>query len=63
MPTEGDHRHCKVCGKVCAVGDETCSKACREKRARQLATRRNYQYLLYVAIAILLLVFLSSAIR
>ena len=63
MPAEGDHRHCKVCGKVCAVGEETCSRACREKRAAQVASRRNYQYLLYAAIAILLIVFLSSFVR
>jgi predicted nucleic acid-binding Zn ribbon protein len=60
---EGDHRHCKVCGRVCAVGDDTCSRACREKRAAQLASRRNYTYLLYVAIAILLIAFLASVIR
>jgi len=63
MPAEGDHRHCKVCGKVCAVGEETCSRACRERRAAQMASRRNYQYILYAAIAILLIVFLSSVIR
>jgi len=63
VPAEGDHRHCKVCGKVCAVGEDTCSRACREKRAAQAASRRNYQYLLYAAIAILLIVFLSSLVR
>jgi predicted nucleic acid-binding Zn ribbon protein len=60
MPAEGDHRHCKVCGRVCAVGEDTCSKACREKRAAQLASRRTYSYLLYVAIAILLIAFIYS---
>jgi predicted nucleic acid-binding Zn ribbon protein len=63
VPGEEDHRHCKVCGRVCAVGEETCSRACREKRAVQLASRRNYTYLLYVAIAILLIVFIASAVR
>jgi predicted nucleic acid-binding Zn ribbon protein len=63
VSTEGDHRHCKVCGKVCAVGEETCSRACREKRAAAIASRRNYSYLLYAAIAILAVVFLSSVIR
>ncbi|HXQ78682.1 MAG: DUF2116 family Zn-ribbon domain-containing protein [Thermoplasmata archaeon] len=63
MTTEEDHRHCKVCGRVCGVGEETCSRACREKRAAQMASRRNYQYLLYGAIAILLIVFLSSVVR
>ncbi|HLM70274.1 MAG TPA: DUF2116 family Zn-ribbon domain-containing protein [Thermoplasmata archaeon] len=63
MPAEGDHRHCKVCGKVCSVGEETCSKVCRERRAAQVASRRNYQYLLYAAVAILLIVFLTSFVR
>jgi predicted nucleic acid-binding Zn ribbon protein len=52
-----------VCGRVCAVGEETCSRACREKRAAQIASRRNYTYLLYLAIAILLIVFVFSAVR
>ena len=63
MPAEADHRHCKVCGKVCGVGDETCSRASREKRAAQQASRRNYTYLLYLAIAILLIAFIFSAVR
>jgi len=56
---EDDHRHCKVCGRVCAIDSETCSKACREKRAQQLQSRRTYTYLLYGAIALLLIVFVS----
>jgi len=48
---------------VCNPGDETCSKACREKRAAQLASRRNYSYLLYLAIAILLVAFIVSAVH
>ena len=63
MPAEGDHRHCKVCGRVCTVGEETCSRACRDKRAAQLASRRNYTLLLYAAIAILVIAFLVSAVR
>jgi len=63
VPAEGDHRHCKVCGRVCTVGEETCSRACRDKRAAQLASRRNYTLLLYAAIAILVIAFLVSAVR
>ena len=63
MPAEGDHRHCKVCGRVCTVGEETCSRACRDKRAAQAASRRNYTLLLYAAIAILVIAFLVSAVR
>jgi predicted nucleic acid-binding Zn ribbon protein len=57
---EEDHRHCKVCGKVCPVGEETCSKACRTKRAQQLRTRQTYTYLIYGAIVLILIVFLLS---
>jgi predicted nucleic acid-binding Zn ribbon protein len=57
--SEGDHRHCKVCGRVCSPGDETCSKACRGKREELLRTRRTYTYLLYGAIAVVAIVFLS----
>jgi len=57
---EDDHRHCKVCGRVCAVDSETCSPACREKRARQLQQRRNYMYLLYGTAVLLLIVLVSK---
>ena len=57
--TEDDHRHCKVCGRVCAADSETCSPACAEKRFRQLQARRNYMYLLYGTAALLFIVFVS----
>jgi len=57
---EEDHRHCKVCGKVCAVGQETCSKACREKREEQQRSRRNSIYLMYLLIFVVVAVFLLS---
>jgi len=63
LSAEEDHRHCKVCGRVCGVGEDTCSRACREKRAAQVSSRRTYTYLLYAAIAILVIAFLSSVIR
>lgn len=59
MSDEVDHRHCKVCGRVCAVDAETCSPACRDRRAQQLASRRTYTYLLYGTMALLLIVLLS----
>ncbi|MCI4349309.1 MAG: DUF2116 family Zn-ribbon domain-containing protein [Thermoplasmata archaeon] len=58
-----DHRHCKVCGKVCAGGSETCSAACERERTRRLTARRNYSLLLYAAIALVALVFLISQFR
>lgn len=59
MANENDHRHCKVCGRMCGVGEETCSRACAERRAAQIQSRRTYTYLLYGTIALLLIVFLS----
>ncbi|MGA8275032.1 MAG: DUF2116 family Zn-ribbon domain-containing protein [Thermoplasmata archaeon] len=59
MGTEGDHRHCKVCGKVCNPADDTCSKACRAKREELLRTRKTYTYLLYGTVALVAIVFLS----
>ncbi len=59
MAAEGDHRHCKVCGRVCATGSQTCGKACAQVRENQARTRRNYTLLLYGSIALLLIVFLA----
>jgi len=59
VPPEDDHRHCKVCGRVCALGSETCGRACAQVRENQARTRRNYTLLLYGAIALLLIVFLA----
>jgi predicted nucleic acid-binding Zn ribbon protein len=57
--SEGDHRHCKVCGKVCNAADDTCSKACRAKREELLRTRKTYTYILYGTVALVAIVFLS----
>ena len=60
MGLEGDHRHCRVCGRVTkSLDDETCSKACRSQRAQQLQIRRGLMYLLYASAALLLIVFLT----
>ena len=63
MSASVDHRHCKVCGKVCAPGEETCSKACRTKREQQAQSRRNYTYLLYAFIFLLLILLAASYVR
>jgi predicted nucleic acid-binding Zn ribbon protein len=60
VPSEDDHRHCKVCGRVCGPTEETCSKACRAKRDDMLRSRRTYTYLMYGAIALVAIVFISK---
>jgi predicted nucleic acid-binding Zn ribbon protein len=57
---DDDHRHCKVCGKVCDPKAEVCSPACREKRERLLAARRTYTYLLYGSIVVVVLAFILA---
>ena len=59
MPPEDDHRHCKVCGRVCGPGTVTCSRACERTMEDRARSRKNYTLLLYGAIALLLIVFLS----
>jgi predicted nucleic acid-binding Zn ribbon protein len=54
---EDDHRHCKVCGTVCAPGEDTCSDACAAKRAQVAQTRRLYTYLMYAVILVLVIAF------
>lgn len=55
--SEEDHRHCKVCGRVCSPDEETCSDDCAQKRARLAQTRRMYTYLIYAAILLLVVAF------
>jgi len=54
-----DHRHCKVCGRVCTPGEETCSAECRATRDRRARDRRTYMFLLYGTAALLLVLLLS----
>ena len=63
MPLEGDHRHCKICGKVTKGTQETCSAACASERARRQNAAKNYRYLLYGMFAVLALLLLSSFLR
>lgn len=60
MPSDGDHRHCKVCGRVTKPESETCSKECAAERERRVSSARNYRYLLYALIAFVLVLFLAS---
>lgn len=57
---DDDHRHCKVCGRVVGAKAEFCSDACRQKREAQLASRRQFTYLLYALMAFVLLVFFAA---
>ncbi len=60
---EDDHHHCKVCGRVCATDQDTCSKACRAKRETASRSRKNLTYFLYAMIAFLVLLAAVSFLR
>ncbi|HLM91480.1 MAG TPA: DUF2116 family Zn-ribbon domain-containing protein [Thermoplasmata archaeon] len=62
MTRSDDHRHCKVCGRTCDPDERTCSKECAQKLEDMARSRRNYQYLLYASIILLLVVLLSHYI-
>ncbi|HTT35614.1 MAG TPA: DUF2116 family Zn-ribbon domain-containing protein [Thermoplasmata archaeon] len=55
---DDDHRHCRICGRVCAVGNETCSRACAEKREAQQRSRQTNVRLMYLLIVVVAVVFL-----
>jgi predicted nucleic acid-binding Zn ribbon protein len=56
MGLDGDHRHCKSCGKVCGLTEDTCSKACAKTLARKqenlARARRNYWYAFFASVVI-----------
>lgn len=58
-----DHHHCKVCGKVCAPDQETCSKAHRLQLEERQRSRQNSVRLMYLLIAVVVIVFVVGYIR
>jgi predicted nucleic acid-binding Zn ribbon protein len=63
MEDVGEHRHCRVCRKVCGPDSETCSAKCAREYARRVESRRNYIYLLYALGATIVVVFVLSAVH
>lgn len=58
-----DHRHCVICGKPIAPGNETCSPACQAEYDANIKKRKTYTMLLYgsvIFVIILLLIQLGS---
>jgi predicted nucleic acid-binding Zn ribbon protein len=58
-----DHRHCKICGKVCAPAQETCSKAHRLQLEERQRSRQNSVRLMYLLIAVVVIVFVVGYFR
>lgn len=63
MSLEGDHRHCKVCGRVCDVGEETDSQKCATTLAQRQQSRQNSVRLMYVLIIVVVAAFLLETLH
>jgi len=51
------HAHCQICGKAIPYGEIVCSDECREKYEALVKKRKMYIYIMYGALALLLLMF------
>lgn len=60
---EGDHRHCKVCGRVCDVGQETDRPECATTLAQRQQSRQNSVRLMYVLIIVVVVAFVLGTVR
>ncbi|MEA2054305.1 MAG: DUF2116 family Zn-ribbon domain-containing protein [Candidatus Thermoplasmatota archaeon] len=51
------HAHCQICGKAVPYGEIVCSDACREKYDSIVKKRKMYMYFMYIALALLIVMF------
>lgn len=51
------HAHCQICGKAIPYGEIVCSDECRERYGALVKKRKMYIYVMYGALALLLLMF------
>ncbi|HDN50605.1 MAG: DUF2116 family Zn-ribbon domain-containing protein [Thermoplasmata archaeon] len=48
------HGHCQMCGKAIKYGETVCSDKCQEEYEKYLKKRKMYIYIMYIALAFLL---------
>ncbi len=51
------HAHCQICGKAIPYGEVVCSDECREKYDQLVKKRKMYLYVMYGALALLIVMF------
>lgn len=49
------HGHCQVCGKAVKFGEAICSEKCQKDYAGFAKKRKMYVYIMYIALAFLLI--------
>ena len=48
------HGHCQMCGKAIKYGETVCSDKCQEEYEKYVKKRKMYIYIMYIALAFLL---------
>ncbi|MCD6512229.1 MAG: DUF2116 family Zn-ribbon domain-containing protein [Thermoplasmata archaeon] len=49
------HSHCIICGKAIPYGEKFCSEKCKKEYENMVKKRKIYIYLMYLALAILVI--------
>jgi predicted nucleic acid-binding Zn ribbon protein len=58
------HRHCQVCSKAIPISEEYCSDECKVEFEALMKKRKNYIYIIYATmILIIVVMFLSYFIK
>ncbi|MDH7517772.1 MAG: DUF2116 family Zn-ribbon domain-containing protein [Candidatus Thermoplasmatota archaeon] len=55
------HTHCHMCGKAIPANETLCSEECKQKYQNLLKKRRRYIYIMYGAIAVMVIVLILSS--
>jgi len=63
VTVEGDHRHCKVCGRVCPPGQETDREECATSLAQRQQSRQNSVRLMYALIVVVVVAFILETVH
>ena len=50
------HGHCNICGKAIKFGEAICSEKCQKEYEQFVKKRKMYVYIMYGAVAVLLVV-------
>lgn len=54
------HSHCQICGKAIPVDERFCSDKCEEEYDEYVKKRKRWMYLMWGALAVLMIVFILS---
>ncbi len=57
------HTHCQMCGKAVPIEETLCSDECKQKYQGILKKRKRYVYIMYAAIAVMIIVLVWSSMQ